>query len=966
MKLFWQTLFIPFTLTCILFSPYNNAYCQNALAQVDSLGFWRLEKVQLLRKDKQITTANELAVNTIAFFKKQEDWENWGKAYEELYLNARYVDSQKALQLGIDQFKSALQVLNNRSDIPIQAQSTILARTGYLYHNLGEYADALKYYKKAFSLAEVAQDDDYLMRLYASAASVTWALGDDYQAISYFEKALPFAQAQQNNRALVYIYSNMANAWRTLNSPKSIDLYLQALELDPINSNVKTLLSKGYLDVNKDYKKALKTAEGALKLAEVGYEKTDALHQLGRVHFTLKNYDTSISYYQKALVPKENDYHKSNPEYAKIYRFIGEAHLAKKQFKEALIAYNHTLDLLLPLFSPNSEEQNPTEEELTELDLWVLESLQGKSRTFSKLSEISNEQKYQEKALSTAELAVQILQRIKTQFGEDESKYALNSTYFSSCDFAMSTAFKLAQTTNSSDFFQRAFHIANQNKAVVLSEALHRKEIKHLAGVPDNLLGMEKKIHQNIANYRKKLADTKEPNDLQLIKDSLFLAKESLNKFELNLEEVFPAYAKAKFSHRNQQTLSEIQNELTPKTILIEYFLTDSTLYTFKISKNDFQAHEQSRTILFDKKLAAFLRSISDWQYVEDSTAFAAKDYLESSYFLYQFLLEKSLKNSTEERLVIVPDGILGLVPFEVLMTAPYAGDWTDRAVPFLIKERALSYRFSTGYSLKKSGERIGSWGGFGSEHRSLSSRDLEALSENMTGLVSLRNGGILPFADDEIREISEFFNSITWLNEEATRENFLKNAEDFGILHLATHGIVNRQDPLQSRLLFSSSEIDGDPSVYAHEIYGMQLKAGLTVLSACNTGTGTWKRGEGVMSLARAFSFAGCPSVVMSLWNVSDQSTSEIMIDFYKNLKTGNEKDIALQRAKLNYLETSSTEYAKPIYWASFVGIGNMDALAISSEGNFFIHNKWWISGIILLIIAILLYIWVRKQIKS
>ena len=141
----------------------------------------------------------------------------------------------------------------------------------------------------------------------------------------------------------------------------------------------------------------------------------------------------------------------------------------------------------------------------------------------------------------------------------------------------------MAQTTNSSVFFQRAFHIANQNKAVVLSEALHRKEIKHLAGVPDNLLGMEKKIHQNIANYRKKLADTKEPNDLQLIKDSLFLAKESLNKFELNLEEVFPTYAKAKFSHRNQQTLSEIQNELTPKTILIEYFLTDSTLYTLSL-----------------------------------------------------------------------------------------------------------------------------------------------------------------------------------------------------------------------------------------------------------------------------------------------------------------------------------------------------------------------------------------------
>jgi hypothetical protein len=90
-------------------------------------------------------------------------------------------------------------------------------------------------------------------------------------------------------------------------------------------------------------------------------------------------------------------------------------------------------------------------------------------------------------------------------------------------------------------------------------------------------------------------------------------------------------------------------------------------------------------------------------------------------------------------------------------------------------------------------------------------------------------------------------------------------------------------------------------------------------------------------MSQARAFAFAGCPSMVMSLWNVSDRSSSELMVAFYRELKAGKNKDEALRLAKLRYLQMVSPEYAKPVYWAGFVPVGEMEGLPESyfSDGH-------------------------------
>ena len=192
-----------------------------------------------------------------------------------------------------------------------------------------------------------------------------------------------------------------------------------------------------------------------------------------------------------------------------------------------------------------------------------------------------------------------------------------------------------------------------------------------------------------------------------------------------------------------------------------------------------------------------------------------------------------------------------------------------------------------------------------------------------------------LAFAADEVKNIQKLLGGgAIWLDANATKLAFLKNAPDCGILHLAMHGAIDEQNPLNSGLIFSKTDSSKDNFLSGYDLFSMQFRTGLAVLSACNTGNGALRRTEGVMSLARAFAFAGCPATVMSLWSIPDESTSKVMLGFYKNLKNGATKDVALQQAKLEYLDNCPPQYSLPNYWGATVVIGNVEAVDF---------REWW-----------------------
>jgi CHAT domain-containing protein len=215
--------------------------------------------------------------------------------------------------------------------------------------------------------------------------------------------------------------------------------------------------------------------------------------------------------------------------------------------------------------------------------------------------------------------------------------------------------------------------------------------------------------------------------------------------------------------------------------------------------------------------------------------------------------------------------------------------------------------------------------------------------------------GGIIK----EVQSINETVPARVFINEEATEANFKKYAPDYNVLHLAMHTIMKDDKPLESLLAFTNvndSDTTEDNKLYAYEIYNMKLNARMTVLSSCSSGFGKMQRGEGMMSLARGFIYAGCPSIVMTLWQVSDKSSSELMTSFYKYLKKGKSKQEAMRLSKIDYLATADDLTSNPYFWSGFVVLGDNSPIYRKSG------LTYWIV-LVSLFIVVLIFFQYRKR---
>jgi CHAT domain-containing protein len=145
-------------------------------------------------------------------------------------------------------------------------------------------------------------------------------------------------------------------------------------------------------------------------------------------------------------------------------------------------------------------------------------------------------------------------------------------------------------------------------------------------------------------------------------------------------------------------------------------------------------------------------------------------------------------------------------------------------------------------------------------------------------------------------------------------------------------HTVIDNKDPMYSKLVFTqNNDSVNDGLLNTSEIFGLKLKAKMVVLSACSTGDGGYSKGEGVVSLARGFVYAGCPSLLMTLWEVEDQSSVTLMKNFYINLLKGDSKSLALRAAKIKFIKESKAENSHPFFWSSFVLMGNTDPIYYS-----------------------------------
>ncbi len=188
-----------------------------------------------------------------------------------------------------------------------------------------------------------------------------------------------------------------------------------------------------------------------------------------------------------------------------------------------------------------------------------------------------------------------------------------------------------------------------------------------------------------------------------------------------------------------------------------------------------------------------------------------------------------------------------------------------------------------------------------------------------------------LKFSKWEVNSIVDLFlknkpNEIStaYFYSDASEENFKANAKDYKIVHIASHGFINEDQPDISGVIFAQptdSAFTDDGILYSSETYNLNFNADLIVLSSCESGLGKLFRSEGMIALTRGFLYSGGSNIIFSLWKIPDKHTSELMVEFYRQMISGKTYSESLRQAKLKLIGNEIT--ARPRSWAGFLLIG-------------------------------------------
>ena len=367
--------------------------------------------------------------------------------------------------------------------------------------------------------------------------------------------------------------------------------------------------------------------------------------------------------------------------------------------------------------------------------------------------------------------------------------------------------------------------------------------------------------------------------------------------------------------------LTNVENDLHPDEALLEYVLDDPTSFCISVTRRG--AHIQVLPV-GRKEVEQLVQ-----QFADDVRAKGTG--IESSKRLFRTLLEPIPEANTATKLIIAPDGMLNLLPFEVLR---------DNQGEYLLKSRVISY-VPSGTILdvlrraRKNERAPRPFLGVGDvayEDQGGAGRRIPApntvggrLLRSMADLSGMRLHD-LPQTREEVEEIGKIVgpDAVILLGKDATETAFKKEPLDqFRVLHLAVHGFSDTQYPERSALVLGTDPNSGDDGLLqVPEIIRLRLNAELTTLSACDTGVGKLQGQEGVSNLVEAFLVAGSKSVVASLWSADDTFASALMERFYQRLGQGEDTSSALRDAKLDLLAKYGDQVS-PFYWAAFIAVG-------------------------------------------
>ncbi|WP_025742466.1 CHAT domain-containing protein [Aquimarina pacifica] len=708
---------------------------------------------------------------------------------------------------------------------------------------------------------------------------------------------------------------------------------------------------KGFFD--KSFNLLNKTLRICTKVLGEKSVRVGIINQrLGDLFAKQHKYDEALLYYNKALVIAENLKIESNSNVSNIHYKIGKTYFQKKELEEALFHFENAEQIDSKFLKNAVGDNNESAQNLNAF--FRLRLLNYTGRTFYDLYSESSELIFLKNCLTSYQEANDLISIIRQDLNKYNDKLNFSKTAKSLYEGVIKAQLSLFELEKNYQNLHQAFRFSEKSKSNTLKEFLNISETKKTTELSPELSQLEYDLKIERAYYRSKLSEVhfnKSADSSKLIsyESKLFDISRKQDSLKEVLEKNYPKYHKLKYQD-SVISVQEIQEKLDEKTTLLEFFTTDSITYAFTISKNKMSVKE-----LVVERLSEKIEDIKTLIIKKD-----VRTYKKQAYQLYKELIAPIKDELVGNELVIIPDGPLWHLNFDLLLSEQNATN-NPTMLSYLLKEYVITYANSATLLFSKDLNAIDAFTKKG-ECLAFSFSDSTLTTDTRTiPLASLRKSNIdLPGTRKEIKAIADIVDGAYYYGSEAVERNFKKEAKQYNILHLALHGEVDNEHPENSKLYFTKNKDTIEDNVlYSHELFALNIPAELTVLSACNTGSGKIAKGEGIMSLGNAFQYAGTKSLLLSSWEVSDQTTPELMKYFYKNLKKGMHKGEALQQAKIQYLNNADINRTHPFYWGGFYLVGDVSPVEFRDANS----SIYWILGCAVLLIFLLIFVWYKKK---
>jgi CHAT domain-containing protein len=803
-----------------------------------------------------------------------------------------------------------------------------------------DYSGAAELANEGLRVADITGVSDVRMVLnMLITLGISYSRLNDYsRALLYYEQAFQYAEVNSltGDGIFINLLNSLAVANKTLGNIEAAEYYFEyGAEMPPhLNREAYLLLMNNralFLAGKGDIESATELSTLNVELAEESYSREHRVYIDNLIRHTrlISEYaglhSEARSIIEKVLIP----WTRKNADDISLVRDIFHSYsqvLSREgRFSQALEALQRSI--FPSPGTPILQYDNPRPDQIIP-DRIGLQLLVDKADILRSIYRESTDTVALVHGVNTNAFLISLIETMRIDISEEESRMLLGDNYRKVYNSMVSDLALLYDLTGSEKHFNRAFEYAERSKAAGLLVSMRGLRASRFL-VPDSLSSVELGIERELGRIREQIAMIHQSGgvgsfQLNRLKEQEFALAVERTELIAMFEREFPDYYNARYNTA-VAGVEDVLKITGRRGNYINYLVTDSTLFMFVINRKERALISLPYGSRIVSSLNRFRELLTDPLSHSDMKA-VHQEYTVIGYDLYNYLVSPLKEYLISDRIIVSPDNILTYLPFGSLITTDNITDELNyRILPYMVNDFRISYTYSATMFLEKQKRR-----------RSFNNTVLAiAPSYNdsilLDDVLNPRSSRIqptladLPFARREAEYVVGRWGGSLYLCDEAIESVYKKNAPRYKVLHLAMHTVINNSEPAYSRLVFSDhpdGEEDGLLNTY--EIYTVPLSARMVVIPSCNTGEGLLRTGEGVISLARGFVSAGGESVVMSLWEVDDMHSTEVVLSFYDNLKMGMTKSSALQQAKREFLKEAYQLQGHPYFWATLVLYGD------------------------------------------